>query len=111
MNWQDRGRCGQLDRDLTEVVFFGQPTARGAQRHRPEDVEFARNLCEACPVAEECLSDALGVPARYDRDGIRAGLLPGERAALRKALGVAPRTDGPGVWIGGDDTQRSRRGP
>jgi hypothetical protein len=41
----------------------------------------ARRICAACPVARECLADALETK---DRFGIRGGLSPKQRSNLKK---------------------------
>lgn len=51
-----------------------------------EDAWAARKICRACPVARECLKDAL---ERKEPFGIRAGLGPHARTALLK--GKKPR--------------------
>lgn len=41
-------------------------------------------VCDQCPVATDCLEDALNAPARQDVYGVRAGTSPKDRAALRR---------------------------
>jgi hypothetical protein len=100
MGWRDGALCTRVAPDVAERVFFGTANAAGASLHKPEDVEYAKNLCGTCQVRGECLLSALGVPERYDRDGIVAGLLPGERKALRVRMKVVVKSTGE-EWTGG----------
>lgn len=92
--------CARVDRTTAEDVFFGRENRLGASRHHADEVEYARHLCSACPVRQKCLDEALMTPERYDRHGIRAGLLPEERKALRLHLRMAVPDTGT-EWIGG----------
>jgi WhiB family transcriptional regulator, redox-sensing transcriptional regulator len=106
MSEQHVALCARIEPDLADRVFF---TPGGRARPRAEDVEFAKSLCEACPLRQTCLDEALTTPERYDRYGIRAGLLPVERKALRARLKVVIKSTGE-EWIGGpvgDVRQRS----
>jgi hypothetical protein len=59
--WHGMGRCG--GREQSDELFFpSSPNAPG--------VEYAKAICSGCPVARECLIDALSYP---DTRGIRAG--------------------------------------
>ena len=46
-------------------------------------IEQAKVVCRRCPVADDCLDDAL---ADRDQDGIRGGLTETQRASLRRAI-------------------------
>lgn len=70
--WQDRALCAQVGGDL----WF--PEKGGTTIH-------AKRICAACPVARQCLDQALALPAAEDRDGIYGGKSVLERRALRKA--------------------------
>lgn len=59
--WRDRAACLGLDTDM----FFPHPS---------EDPSAALAVCAACPVREECLTDALKVEPSSKRYGIRGGL-------------------------------------
>ena len=109
MGWQESGLCGQMDPETADVVFFGAYTNQAdGQRHRPEHIEAARNICGTCPVRQTCLDEALRSPERYDRNGIRAGLLPRERKALRGPVTVVDRD---AEWVGGPVGDVRRRRP
>lgn len=110
MHWELRARCRRLDRETADEVIYGKPTKDGVRRHTPETLTYARNLCEGCEVRETCLIEALMVPQPYDLEGIRGGLLPRERKALRFEMKVVTKD---GIeWKGGPvDGARRRRGP
>lgn len=105
-----RALCGRIDAALADRVFFGRVNSAGAARHADEDIEYAQHLCAACPLRQACLSEALSVPERYDRYGIRAGLLPGERKVLRVRLRVVVKATGE-EWTGGPIGDVRRRPP
>jgi WhiB family redox-sensing transcriptional regulator len=44
----------------------------------------AKAICARCPVARQCLDDALASPAESDH-GVRAGTSPKQRRLLRRA--------------------------
>jgi len=55
-----------------------------------------RALCAVCPVAAQCLDDALATETRSTRFGIRGGMGPDERdAEARKRSSVARVMQGP----------------
>lgn len=66
--WHDQALCTQTD---PEIWF----------PHRDEFIPEVRNTCAACPVKRECLADALATDDVHY--GIRAGLTPRQRKALR----------------------------
>ena len=74
MNWRDTAQCKDTDTDL----FFSRS---------PRLQTKAREICNACPVWEECLDFALSVEAtgEYYRMGIYGGFDPVERGKLEEA--------------------------
>lgn len=77
--------CAQVDPDL----FY--PSYQGART-----CQVAKMICAVCPLASECLAEALATPA-IDDHGVWGGTTPTEREAIRKArrlgidiTGVAP---------------------
>lgn len=65
--WWSRALCRQHDPD----VWFNFPSA-------------AKQICAVCPVAHECLEEALALPQFQDNHGIRAGLDATARKRLRQ---------------------------
>lgn len=65
--WWVTALCRQYDPDMC----FDYPT-------------LARKICAKCPVANDCLEEALSLPQFKDNHGIRAGLTPTERNRLRQ---------------------------
>lgn len=76
MSWEDRAACSGLPTDL----FY--PETDGAHRR---EVKAAKAICHQCPVARECLFDALATEPKQD-EGIRGATTKRERTALRKHL-------------------------
>ncbi len=74
-NWHRHALCAGLDPDL----FFHSLGRTPWQE--------ARNICQQCPVTDDCLDDALemeaGVSVRY-RYGFRGGISPEERARYER---------------------------
>ncbi|MEU6206388.1 WhiB family transcriptional regulator [Micromonospora musae] len=87
--WHEDAAC----RDFLDDTMFPERGDNPAARE-------AKRICAACPVRSKCLNDALD---RVDEHGIRGGLDPQERRAIRKRgdnpppMGCAechaPRTD------------------
>jgi WhiB family redox-sensing transcriptional regulator len=73
--WGDRAECRR--RGIDTELFF-EYTSK-------EDVMRLREVCNSCPVRNECLADALAIPERF---GFRGGMLPKEREDLRRVTGV-----------------------
>lgn len=67
MDWWSQAVCATRDPE----IWFSMPIA-------------AKRYCETCPVAKECLEDALNTPQEHDNFGIRAGLSASARRRLRK---------------------------
>jgi WhiB family redox-sensing transcriptional regulator len=72
VNWRDDAACRGMD---TDAFFPVDPRDGGA---------YAKSICARCPVAIECLDDALSV-SHHDDWGLRAGLSRHERHQMRKA--------------------------
>lgn len=54
-HWTTRARCKDINPDLAERIFF--PT-----RANCGDAYLAKRFCDACPVAPQCLAEALERP-------------------------------------------------
>lgn len=74
MTWHDRARCAG---EPTEIFYPGDHSGGGVS----PDVRW---LCERCPVAAECLEEALSTPESSDY-GIWAGTTARERTRIRRA--------------------------
>ena len=74
--WQSQAACRGMD----TTAFFHPPRERGKTRTRR--IAVAKQICEQCPVIDECLQHALRVREPY---GVWGGLSEEERARL---LGV-----------------------
>jgi hypothetical protein len=46
--------------------------------------QLASDICGSCPVRESCLTDAMSNKSRFDRFGMRGGLMPVERTRLAR---------------------------
>lgn len=73
MDWRDRAACRGVDPEL----FF--PIGRD-DVERPE-IDAAKQICEGCPVHDECLAYALRT---RQPEGIWGGLTSTERRALAR---------------------------
>ena len=74
--WREEAACRQLPTEL----FF--PIGHGARAKA--QARLAKQVCEECPVHDQCLEYALCTNARY---GVFGGLDEDERKALRRRLG------------------------
>lgn len=72
--WVFRAACAGVD----PQVFFPE-NADGALDYGDDRIAEARRYCDACPVATDCLFDAMSVKAH----GIWSGTTHGERSAWR----------------------------
>lgn len=75
--WTERAAC--RDEDLT--LFFGRDHETRGERDIREAI--AKDICDACPVRAECLTEALREPGQY---GVWGGLSPDERTAQRRSI-------------------------
>ena len=76
--WRDDARCRGMDSD----VFFPLGEKSGTQDRYWVDVEAAKAVCAACPVAAQCLEFALRPELRGGEFGVWGGLTREERARL-----------------------------
>ncbi|WP_197023594.1 WhiB family transcriptional regulator [Rhodococcus sp. UNC363MFTsu5.1] len=67
--WRAGAKCAQSEPD----EFF-------PDRCRPENVRAAKEVCQRCPVAAECLEYALGAAEPF---GVWGGKTPRERRRMR----------------------------
>lgn len=81
--WRDRASC----RDTSPELFFPIGTTGLAL----DQIDAAKQVCEACPVSGECLEFALGT---NQEAGVWGGLTEDERRRLRKGIDVAPAPAG-----------------
>lgn len=75
-DWAKNAACAQVD---PEPFHPGKRTRR-------KDIAAAKALCASCPVAQQCLADALD---RTDEYGIWGGLDERERRKLRRSRRLA----------------------
>jgi WhiB family redox-sensing transcriptional regulator len=68
VEWHDRALCGQVGGD----AWFPD---------RGQPIPEAKEICAHCPVADECLEDAL---EHHDQDGIWGGFNLEERNEIRR---------------------------
>lgn len=75
MTWREQAACLGLDH---RIFFPEYSVGSGASI----TYEPARKICHDCPVAEECLEDALRRPRSEDL-GVRGGFTSQERQNIR----------------------------
>lgn len=75
--WTERAAC----RTEPKTTFFAPTKDGGVHARRGPWYQQAEELCAACPVAAECLADALATEP-IPRLGFRAGMTPAERCAV-----------------------------
>lgn len=80
-HWRDFAACVQQDLNLFFPVSTSGPTAR-------RQVDAAKQVCEACPVQQNCLEWALDVGPEF---GIFGGKTEAERRVLRSRRSPAQR--------------------
>ena len=83
MDWRHVAACREVDPEL----FFPIGTTGLAL----DQIDAAKQVCEACPVSGECLEFALGT---NQEAGVWGGLTEDERRRLRKGIDVAPAPAG-----------------
>lgn len=69
--WVDDANCRGADPELFDTDVT-------------EDATLAKLICAGCPVAEQCLEQAL----LYNEVGIWAGTTPTKRKSMRRRLGI-----------------------
>lgn len=84
--WQLRGACRGLDAE----VFFPPDRERGPAR--AGRVARAKQVCQSCPVLDECRRHALTVREPY---GVWGGMTAAEREDEIRGHGRIPRSLGP----------------
>lgn len=82
LEWAGRARCTAEDPDL----FFPPGSGVASQQQLQE----ARTVCRACPVADACLEFALAVDAEF---GMWGGLTALERRRLQRQRIAIERRD------------------
>lgn len=82
-DWTQWSRCFEMEQD----IFFCPPNTKISDKY----YESARGVCAKCPVAAECLADAI-LEERWEPQqnvfSVRGGLIPRERIWLALRLGV-----------------------
>jgi WhiB family transcriptional regulator, redox-sensing transcriptional regulator len=78
-DWRARAECLHVDPDLFHPGSPGSQPEPGARHGQPDPYAAAKRICATCPVAGECLEEAL---ATQDPWGVRGGLDWAEREAL-----------------------------
>jgi hypothetical protein len=82
-DWTKQSLCFEMD----QGIFFCPPDTKITDKY----YEPARQICQQCPVAAECLADAI-VEERWDPQhsifGVRGGLIARERIWLSLRHGV-----------------------
>ena len=74
VRWQDKAACKGMD----PTLFFGPEYAETVKEKRDRE-DAAKEVCNTCPVREECLEYALDAREAY---GIWGGMTELERKAL-----------------------------
>lgn len=75
--WQERALCRGEELSL----FFGVEHERGPEKEARE--EFAKSICNACPVRAECLEEALRDAPQH---GVWGGMTADERTVERRNI-------------------------
>ena len=76
MPWRKRGACVRVSTNsafLTDLFF--------SAGHENEKRKIAREVCDTCPVKQECLDYAL---THHERFGVWGGLTERERRRMRR---------------------------
>lgn len=91
MNFDDGWLPEAICRDVEDKRVFFSPVNKKIQS---KYYERAFNVCSECPVAAECLVEAM-FQERWDPQhsiyGVRGGLIPRERVALARKYGIRTR--------------------
>ena len=70
LSWQDRGSCVGMDINL---FYHSDDISRDERRYQEQ---YAKAICNECPVRMQCLQDAV---QRNDSHSIQGGTTPKER--------------------------------
>lgn len=85
MSWVDRAAClGDDDPGWTASEPGSTNRSSRAYLDYLEWIAPLRDGCNACPVQQECLDDAMSVSEYYAPDGLRGGLTRSERVRLKR---------------------------
>lgn len=84
--WQYQGLC----RSVSPEVFFHPEGERGAARRRRDDI--AKQVCQQCPVLEECREHALRA---HEPFGVWGAMTESERERLLEAPHRIPAPTSP----------------
>jgi WhiB family transcriptional regulator, redox-sensing transcriptional regulator len=76
--WQDLGACKDADPEL----FFLDHNVRHVQKRKKE--QAALQVCQTCPVVQQCLDHSLRVPEFY---GVWGGMTADQRMAMLRKKG------------------------
>lgn len=63
-------------------LFFPELSDYSSKKAYEDTIQEARDICEACPVQEKCLTAAVG---RHEKDGIWAGVNFNNRKEAKQA--------------------------
>ena len=86
IDWRDDALCAELRRKWDAGLGGGvDPDLFFQDTDDPRHVERLQNICARCPVRPQCLEEALAFDG-LDNWGVFAGLTPGQRRKLRKAV-------------------------
>lgn len=88
MDWRSRAVCRDEDPELFFVPGDERTPAARAQ------IGAAKAVCARCPVASECLKDALEIGDAY---GVRGARSADERRNLRKNRAAGEKPSGPRI--------------
>lgn len=87
--WQRRAICSSMPERLYDAIFFGEEELLEPGM-RIVAVNAARRICAACPVARQCLTQALTEDDRY---GVWGGASGRQRTRMRKAIAAGATVD------------------
>jgi len=85
MNWRTRAMCQDLDPGEADAIFFP---------HTLSAAKEAKAICKVCPVAAECLTEAI---ENGQKDGVWGGLTERERFSLTAAAKFPNRPNPPTI--------------
>lgn len=79
-DWRERALCKGKDTN----IFYPEINAKGGKRQ----IADVKAICKICPVSSDCLTFAINNDEQF---GIWGGLLPKERAKIKKGHSVITR--------------------